>query len=74
MVHMATKVERQLRKGHVRPRSLVPSKTELITDKVDFPTGAKGKYEISLNALVMLNVSGVKGMDIMLRGVQTRES
>jgi hypothetical protein len=68
MVHMATKVERQLkRKGHVRPmfnlgsssfwkpnmrkegivqlRSLVPSKTEPLKDKVDVPTASKGKYE-----------------------------
>ena len=51
MVHMATKVERQLRKGHVRPvfnsasvrpRSFVPSRTETPKAKVDVPTGAKG--------------------------------
>jgi len=67
MVHMATKVERQLRKGHaqpafnsgsssswkpnlkregtVRPRSFVPSRTELPKAKVDVPTDTKGTSE-----------------------------
>ena len=49
--------------GIVQPRSVVPSKIEPSTAKVDVPTGAKGKSETSLNVLVMLNVSGVKGTD-----------
>jgi hypothetical protein len=77
MVHMVTKVGRQLRKGHVRSvfnsgsssswkpnlkrkgtvrsRSFVPSRTKTPKAKVDV-----------LNVLMMLNVSGVRDMDIML--------
>jgi hypothetical protein len=34
----------------------------------------KVNMKLNLNVLVMLNVSGVKDMDIMLQNVQTRES
>jgi hypothetical protein len=96
IVHMATKVERQLRKGHawlafnsgsssswkqnlkregtVRPRSFVPSRTKPPKTKVDVPTNPKVNLKLNLNVPVMLNVSGVKDMDIMLQRVQTRES
>ena len=56
------------REGIVRPRSFVPSRTESPNAKVDVPIGA------NLNILVMLNVSSVRGMDIMLQSVQRRES
>jgi hypothetical protein len=67
MVHVAMKVERQLRKRHIRPvfnsgsssswklnlkrkgivrsRSFVPSKTDPPKAKVDVPTSAKGKFK-----------------------------
>jgi hypothetical protein len=34
----------------------------------------KVNLKLNLNILVMLNVSGVRDMDIMLQSVQTRES
>ena len=96
-VHMATKVERQLRKGHVRPtfnsgsssswkpnlkregtvwpRSFVPSRTKPSKAiKVMSLLMPKVNLKVNLNVPVMLNVSGVRDMDIMLQSVQTRES
>ena len=96
MVHMATKVERQLWKGHaqpafnsgsssswkpnlkregtVRPRSFVPSRTEPSKAYVMSLLMPKVNLKVNLNVPVMLNVSGVRDMDIMLQSVQTRES
>jgi hypothetical protein len=97
MVHMATKVERQLRKGHAQPafnlgsssswkpnlkregtvwpRSFVPSRTEPSKAiKVMSLLMPKVNLKVNLNVPVMLNVSGVRDMDIMLQSVQTRES
>ena len=96
MVHMATKVERQLRKGHVRPEfnsgSSSSWKTNLKREgtlkqdplfllklneqqlKLMSLPVAKVNLKLYLNILVMLNVSGVKGMYIMLWNVQIRES
>jgi len=97
MVHMATKVERQLRKGHAQsafnsgsssswkpnlmregtvwPRSFVPSRTEPSKAiKVMSLLMLKVNLKVNLNVPVMLNVSGVRDMDIMLQSVQTRES
>ena len=96
MVHMAIKVERQLRKGHAQsafnsgssssrkpnlmregtvwPRSFVPSRTEPSKAYVMSLLMPKVNLKVNLNVPVMLNVSGVRDMDIMLQSVQTRES
>jgi hypothetical protein len=96
MVHMSTKVERQLRKGHARPSfnsgsssSWKPNlKREVLSGqdplfllelnhqrlKLMFLPMPKVNLKLNLNVHVMLNVSGVKDMDIMLQSVQTRES
>ena len=88
MVHMTTKVERQLRKGHVRPtfnlgsssswkpnlnregsvrpRSFVPSRTEPPKAKLMSLLVPKVNLKLNLNVLMLLNVSGVRDMDIML--------
>ena len=88
MVHMATKVERQLRKGHAWPAfnlgSLSSWKLNLKREgtsrtepskaiKVMSLLMPKVNLKVNLNVPVMLNVSGVKDMDIMLQSVQIRE-
>ena len=82
---MATKVERQFRKGHarptfnsgsssswkpnlkregtVRPRSFIPSRTEL-PKALRFLLMPKVNLKLNLNVPVTLNVSGVKDMDV----------
>ena len=89
MVHMATKVERQIQKGHAQPAfnsgsssSWKPNLKREGTSRTE-PSKAikvmsllmpKVNLKLNLNIPVMLNVSGVRDMDIMLQSVQTRES
>ena len=57
MVHMTTKVERQLRKGHAQQRLIRALQLRfLLMPKVNL--------KLNLNVPVTLNVSGVKDMDV----------
>jgi len=62
------------REGVVWLSSFIPSNVEPLKANVDVPLVPKVSLKLNLNVYVMLNILGVRDMDIMLQSVQTRKS